>query len=59
VQENLTVASRGGSADDTLAQVGMGWAAEAMPAGLSTGQRKLEPAGTPETAGAAETAEKA
>jgi branched-chain amino acid transport system permease protein len=41
VRENLTVASRDGSADDALAQVGMTWAAGAMPAQLSTGQRKL------------------
>jgi branched-chain amino acid transport system permease protein len=41
VQENLTVASRNGSADDALAQVGMTWAAEAMPAQLASGQRKL------------------
>ena len=41
VEENLTVASREGSAQDVLALVGMDWAAEAMPAGLSTGQRKL------------------
>jgi branched-chain amino acid transport system permease protein len=41
VQENLTVASRNGSADDALAQVGMAWAAEAMPAQLASGQRKL------------------
>ncbi len=41
VQENLTVASRNGSADNALALVGMDWAAEAMPAQLSTGQRKL------------------
>ncbi|HXC82965.1 MAG TPA: branched-chain amino acid ABC transporter permease/ATP-binding protein [Trebonia sp.] len=41
VQENLTVASRNGSADDVLAQVGMAWAAEAMPAQLASGQRKL------------------
>ncbi len=41
VVENLTVASREGPATDTLALVGMEWAAEAMPAQLSTGQRKL------------------
>ncbi|HTW02065.1 MAG TPA: branched-chain amino acid ABC transporter permease/ATP-binding protein [Streptosporangiaceae bacterium] len=41
VQENLTVASRDGSAEQTLALVGMGWAARAMPAQLSMGQRKL------------------
>ncbi|MGH3186113.1 MAG: ABC transporter permease subunit [Streptosporangiaceae bacterium] len=41
VQENLTVASRNGSADDALALVGMDWAARAMPAQLSMGQRKL------------------
>jgi branched-chain amino acid transport system permease protein len=41
VRENLTVASRDGSSDDALAQVGMAWAAEAMPSQLSTGQRKL------------------
>jgi branched-chain amino acid transport system permease protein len=41
VRENLTVASRNGLADDALAKVGMDWAAEAMPAQLSTGQRKL------------------
>jgi branched-chain amino acid transport system permease protein len=41
VRENLTVASRDGSADDALAKVGMDWAADAMPAQLSTGQRKL------------------
>jgi branched-chain amino acid transport system permease protein len=41
VRENLAVASRDGSADDALAQVGMSWAAEAMPSQLSTGQRKL------------------
>jgi branched-chain amino acid transport system permease protein len=41
VRENLTVASRNGTADDALDQVGMTWAAEAMPAQLSTGQRKL------------------
>ena len=41
VRENLTVASRGGSAARPLALVGMDWAAEAMPAQLSMGQRKL------------------
>jgi branched-chain amino acid transport system permease protein len=41
VRENLTVASRTGSADDALEQVGMAWAAGAMPSQLSTGQRKL------------------
>ncbi|HLN68087.1 MAG TPA: branched-chain amino acid ABC transporter permease/ATP-binding protein [Streptosporangiaceae bacterium] len=47
VRENLTVAvrdgtgARDGSAGPTLALVGMGWAAEAMPAQLSMGQRKL------------------
>lgn len=50
VRENLTVASRkaatdpGGSADpvdEALGLVGMTWAAEAMPAQLSSGQRKL------------------
>jgi branched-chain amino acid transport system ATP-binding protein len=41
VQENLTVASRDGSAGEVLALVGMDWAAEAMPSQLSTGQRKL------------------
>ncbi len=41
VRENLTVASRTGSADDALEQVGMAWAADAMPLQLSTGQRKL------------------
>jgi branched-chain amino acid transport system permease protein len=48
VIENLTVAERGNSegeaearARDTLAVVGMDWAAEAEPAQLSTGQRKL------------------
>ena len=44
VGENLTVAARNGS-DPKPAQaldlVGMGWAAEAMPADLSMGQRKL------------------
>jgi branched-chain amino acid transport system permease protein len=41
VRENLTVASGSGSADRALALVGMDWAAEAMPAQLSMGQRKL------------------
>jgi branched-chain amino acid transport system permease protein len=41
VQENLTVASRDGSAGRALALVGMDWAARAMPAQLSMGQRKL------------------
>ena len=41
VRENLTVAARDGSAARALALVGMGWAAEAMPADLSMGQRKL------------------
>jgi branched-chain amino acid transport system permease protein len=41
VEENLTVASRDGSAEQTLALVGMDWAARAMPAQLSMGQRKL------------------
>ena len=47
VRENLTVAvrdgtgARDGSAMPTLALVGMDWAAEAMPAQLSMGQRKL------------------
>ena len=41
VRENLTVASRNGSAVETLDLVGMGWAAGAMPADLSMGQRKL------------------
>jgi len=41
VRENLTVASRNGSADQALGLVGMGWAAEGMPADLSMGQRKL------------------
>jgi len=35
------VASRHGSAETALDQVGMGWAAEAKPADLSMGQRKL------------------
>jgi branched-chain amino acid transport system ATP-binding protein len=41
VQENLTVASRGGSPARALALVGLDWAAQAMPAQLSMGQRKL------------------
>ena len=41
VRENLMVASRHGSAETALDQVGMGWAAEAKPADLSMGQRKL------------------
>ena len=41
VRENLTVASSGGSAARALALVGMDWAAEARPAQLSMGQRKL------------------
>jgi ABC-type branched-subunit amino acid transport system ATPase component/ABC-type branched-subunit amino acid transport system permease subunit len=44
VRENLTVASRNGSADsvdEALRLVGMDWAAEAMPTQLSSGQRKL------------------
>jgi len=48
VTENLTVAERGGGegqaeaeAKETLALVGMDWAAEAEPSQLSTGQRKL------------------
>jgi branched-chain amino acid transport system ATP-binding protein len=41
VRENLTVASRGGPGARALDLVGMGWAAEAMPAQLSMGQRKL------------------
>jgi branched-chain amino acid transport system permease protein len=41
VQENLTVAARGGPTARALALVGMDWAAEAMPAQLSMGQRKL------------------
>jgi branched-chain amino acid transport system permease protein len=41
VRENLTVASRNGSAEAALGLVGMGWAAEGMPADLSMGQRKL------------------
>jgi branched-chain amino acid transport system ATP-binding protein len=35
------VASRNGSAEQALDLVGMGWAAEARPADLSMGQRKL------------------
>jgi branched-chain amino acid transport system permease protein len=44
VGENLTVAARDGSGPkpaQALDLVGMGWAAEAMPADLSMGQRKL------------------
>jgi branched-chain amino acid transport system permease protein len=44
VRENLTVASPNGSAhqaDQALGLVGMGWAADGMPADLSMGQRKL------------------
>jgi ABC-type branched-subunit amino acid transport system ATPase component/ABC-type branched-subunit amino acid transport system permease subunit len=41
VAENLTVASRNGPAAEALGLLGMDWAAEAMPAQLSTGQRKL------------------
>jgi branched-chain amino acid transport system ATP-binding protein len=47
VRENLTVAARegsavkGGSAAGALGLVGMDWAAAAMPAQLSMGQRKL------------------
>jgi ABC-type branched-subunit amino acid transport system ATPase component len=41
VRENLTVASRGGSAERTLGLVGMDWAASVMPTQLSMGQRKL------------------
>jgi len=41
VRENLTVASRDGSAARALDLVGMGWAAGARPADLSMGQRKL------------------
>ena len=41
VRENLTVASRDGSAEQALDLVGMGWAAEARPGDLSMGQRKL------------------
>ena len=41
VRENLTVASKNGSAAGPLDLVGMGWAADAMPADLSMGQRKL------------------
>jgi branched-chain amino acid transport system permease protein len=44
VRENLAVAARNGSGAmpaEALDLVGMGWAAEAMPADLSMGQRKL------------------
>jgi ABC-type branched-subunit amino acid transport system ATPase component/branched-subunit amino acid ABC-type transport system permease component len=44
VQENLTVAARHSSPEniaEALRVVGMDWAASAMPAQLSTGQRKL------------------
>ncbi len=41
VRENLTVASRDGSAEQALDLVGMDWAAGAKPADLSMGQRKL------------------
>jgi branched-chain amino acid transport system ATP-binding protein len=44
VRENLTVAPRNSSEPEpaeTLDLVGMGWAAGAMPADLSMGQRKL------------------
>jgi branched-chain amino acid transport system permease protein len=41
VRENLTVASRNGSAEHALGLVGMDWAAEAMPVQLSMSQRKL------------------
>src|SRR5689334_22479367 len=41
VRENLTVASRSGSSPGALDLVGMDWAAAAMPAQLSMGQRKL------------------
>jgi branched-chain amino acid transport system permease protein len=46
VSENLTVASRDGTVSEeavkeTLGVVGMDWAAEAVPAQLSSGQRKL------------------
>jgi branched-chain amino acid transport system permease protein len=41
VGENLSVASRDGSAEQALDLVGMGWAAGARPADLSMGQRKL------------------
>ena len=41
VRENLTVASKSGSAEQVLGLVGMEWAAEAMPTQLSMGQRKL------------------
>jgi len=46
VRENLTVAAKDGTAGDPSAEqalglVGLDWAAEAMPAQLSMGQRKL------------------
>jgi len=41
VRENLTVASADGTVGDALGEVGMDWAAEAMPTQLSSGQRKL------------------
>jgi ABC-type branched-subunit amino acid transport system ATPase component len=41
VRENLTVASRNGSSAGALDLVGLDWAAGAMPAQLSMGQRKL------------------
>jgi ABC-type branched-subunit amino acid transport system ATPase component len=41
VRENMTVASRNGSAGEALSLVGMDWAARAMPTQLSMGQRKL------------------
>ena len=41
VRENLTVASGSESAERALGLVGMDWAAEATPAQLSMGQRKL------------------
>src|SRR5437763_7290747 len=41
VRENLTVAARSGSSPGALDLVGMDWAAAAMPAQLSMGQRKL------------------
>jgi ABC-type branched-subunit amino acid transport system ATPase component/ABC-type branched-subunit amino acid transport system permease subunit len=41
VRENLTVASRSGPSPRALDLVGMDWAAAAMPAQLSMGQRKL------------------
>jgi ABC-type branched-subunit amino acid transport system ATPase component len=41
VRENLTVASRNGSAARTLGLVGLDWAADAMPSQLSMSQRKL------------------